>query len=508
MKIRSPRSIGLGLLLATAACGGESDGDGAAITSEAASRASVVMALPVTSSVPSAVEHFMLGQRDLDMGRANRARGHFEAAIEADGSLASGHLRAAQIANSFASYRAHLEQAEALAGTASEAEQLLVAIERYGFDGDREGMLTAAEQLVTIAPESPRAWLILAGIQNGFNRVEDARTSMQRAIQASPEFANAHLQLANSLILRDPKDITTAEEHVRHAIELEPGEALPQDILGDVQRAAGDFEASRASYARAAELAQTDPEAASAFQQLGHVNSFLGNYDEARVNYDEAIAKAEGNARATFGQWRAFVNLHAGDAQAAIDELNALVDAIDGMNIPEPTGVKIGTLAQIASVGLHAGMIAQAENALGRRAELMRTWIEEVGTEEFRRGQEANIAFFDGLVAVENGQHDVANARAQEIMELVEPENDPRKFELAHQLLGSSSLAREDYEAALQHLEQANTNNVYNQYERALAHEALGQTAEAQALYRGIADNRFNDVNTAMLRSIALEKTM
>lgn len=508
MKIRSPRSIALGLLLATTACGGESGTDGTVITTEAASRASVVMALPVTTSVPSAAEHFMLGQRDLDMGRANRARGHFDAAIEADGSLALGHLRAAQIANSFASYRAHLEQAEALVSGASEAEQLLVAIERYGFDGDREGMLTAAERLVTVAPESPRAWLTLAGIQRGFNRVDDARASMQRAIQVSPEFANAHIQLANSLILTDPKDIPTAEEHARHAIELEPGEALPHDILGDVQRAAGDFEASRASYTRAAELAQTDPQAASAYQQLGHVNSFLGNYDEARVSYDEAIAKAEGNARATFGQWRAFVHLHAGDPQAAIDELNGLVDAIDGMNIPEPTGVKIGTLALVASVGLHAGMIAQAENALDRRSDLMRRWIEEVGTEEFRRVQEANIAFFEGLVAVESGQHDVASAKAEAIMELMEPENDPRKFELAHQLLGSSSLAQEDYEAALEHLGQANTNNVYNQYERALAHEALGHAAEAQALYMGIANNRFNNVNTAMLRGVALEKTM
>lgn len=508
MKTRALRSIGPGLLLATLACGGDTDGDGATVTTEAASRTSVVMALPVTSAVPAAAQHFMLGQRDLDMGRNQSARGHFEAALGADATMALGHLRAAQTANSFASYRAHLEEAEVLVGSASEAEQLLVSIERYGYDGDREGQLTAAQQLVTAAPESPRAWLILAGIQNGFNRVEDARASIQRAIEASPEFAGAHLQLANSLILRDPKDITAAEEHARHAIELEPGESLPQDILGDVHRAAGNLEASAAAYRQASELAQTDQEAASALLQLGHVNSFLGNYDEARVHYDDAISRAEGNARAAFRQWRAFVNLHASDPQAAIDELNALVDAIDGMNIPEPTGLKIGTLGQIAVIGLHSGMIAQAENALGRRTELIRGQIEEVGTDDFRRGQEANIAFFDGLVAVENGQHGLVAAKAQEIMELLEPENDPRKFEGAHQLLGSSSLAQGDHEAALEHLEQANTNNAYNQYERALAHEALGQTAEAQALFQAIANNRFNNVNTAMLRSIALEKTM
>lgn len=506
MKLLPHRWIGCALILALGACVGEGADEQQEVATEVADRASIVMVLPVTSSVPAASQHFMLGQRDLDMGRGARAREHFAEAIEADGSMAMAHLRAAQTANSFADYRMHLEQAESTTG-ASEAEQLLVSIERHQFDGDRGAALAAAERLVNVVPQSPRAWLVLAGTQNGLNRVEDARGSIQRAIQAAPDFANAHLWLANSLMLREPIDLVAAEQHARHAIEREPEESLPQDILGDVRRAAGDLEAARAAYQRAGELAQVEQEAASAYQQLGHVDSFLGNYDQARSDYDRAIAEAQGNSKATYGQWRAFVSLHAGDPQGAIDELNALVDAIDGMGIPEPTGVKIGTLTQIAVIGYHAGLIPEAESALARRTELVRGWIEEVGTDEFRRGEESTIAFLDGLMAVKKGQYDAANAKAREIMQIREPDNDPRKNETAHDLMGAASLAQGDYEAALQHLEQGNTNNVYNQYERALAHEALGHAAEAQALYERIANNRFNNVNTAMLRATAIEKT-
>jgi len=497
-------SLATGLVLLLGACGGDSAEDaGEAVTTEAEARTSVVMALPITSSVAAATEHFMLGQRDMDMARTSSARGHFAAAVQNDGAMAMGYLRAAQTANSFEDYRTFLEQAEAMAPDASEAEQLLIGIERLGNTSDREGQLAAAERLVEVAPESPRAWMLLASIQTGFNRVEDARTSMQRAIGASPDFANAHIQLANSLILRAPKDLAAAEEHANHAVQLEPGEALPQDILGDVHRAGGDLEAAAEAYGRAGEL---EPTSGSALQQLGHVNSFLGDYEAARLNYDEAIARAEGNTRANWGIWRAFVNLHEGNGQAAVDELNQLADRIDAMDIPEPLGVKIGVLGNVAFIAVHNDLLAQAENAITRRTELMRIRIEEVGTDEFRRGQEADILFFEGLLAAKGGDQETAMVKAQEMMAVLEPDNDPRKNEGGHDLMGISSQLQGDHAGALAHLEQGDLNWVYNQYYRALANEALGNAAEAQALFNGIEENRFNNLFTSLVRGEAILK--
>ncbi len=495
-------SVGGILILTTIACGDGEENSAETVVTDAASRPSVVMALPLTTSDDIAREHFVLGQRDLDLGHVARANQHFVQAVAQDQTLALAHLRAAQSASSFEDYRAHLEAADGLADQASEAEALLIEIETLAYEGNRDGQLAAADALVMLIPESPRAWLVLASVQDGFNEVDAARTSIARAIELAPDFAAAHLALANSMVLRRPWDPAAAADHARIAVELEPGEALPRDLLGDAYRAGGDLEAARIEYQRAAEL---DP-SGSAYQQLGHVNSFLGDYAAARANYDEAIALAEGNARATYGTWRAFVHLHEGNPQGAIDELNALVDAVDAMDIPEPVGVKIGALGQVGWIAVHSGALAQAENANVRRAELVREQIAEAGTDEFRRAAEADLLFREGIIAAAGGDPGAAERIALEIIELREPDADPRKDEIAHDLMGMASFHAGAWQAAIDHMDQGNRNNVYNQYLRARAYEAMGDRAEAARLYRGIAENHFNNVFTAMLRAEALEK--
>lgn len=489
------------VLISTSGCGGADSAPSETVITDAAARPSVIMVIPVGTSNEAAREHFLLGQRDLDLGRTTSARTHFAAAAAADDAMALAHLRAAQTASSFDEYRTQLDLAVTLADEAREVESLLIEIERLGYEGDRQGQLATAEALVEAVPSSPRAWILLGSIQAGFNEVETARASIARAIELAPDYAGGHLALANSLVLRSPLDPGAAAEHARRAIELEPGEALPHDLLGDAHRAAGDLERARTEYERAAEL---DP-SGSAYQQLGHVNTFLGNYDEARADYDRAIALAEGNAPANFGTWRAFVHLHEGDPQAAIDELNELVDAIDALGIPEPVGVKIGVLGQIGTIAIHNGLLAQAENAHSRRAVLLREQIAEVGTDTYRRGAEADMLYRDGIVAAATGDVDAANLAAAEIMTLLEPDSDPRKDEMAHDLLGRAAFYAGEWDVAVGHLEQGNVNNVYNQYLRARAYQATDDTAHALELYQGIADNRFNNVYTAMLRTEALE---
>jgi hypothetical protein len=72
--------------------------------------------------------------------------------------------------------------------------------------------------------------------------------------------------------------------------------------------------------------------------------------------------------------------------------------------------------------------------------------------------------------------------------------------------MGMASFHAGEWQAAIGHMDQGNRNNVYNQYLRARAYEAMGDGAEAARLYRGIAENHFNNVFTAMLRAEALEK--
>jgi tetratricopeptide (TPR) repeat protein len=466
--------------------------------------ADVVMVIPVTTSSEAAMEAFMDGQHAMDMGRpVEEANEHFKQAVEQDPEFCMAYLRIANTALSLEEFRTNLETAAGLAEGASEAERLLVEITQKGFANDVQGQLVSAERLVEIEPTSPRAWLTLAGIQTTLGQIGEARASMVRATELAPEMVPAYVQLANSYVFSDPKDFTRAGENAQKAVDLAPDEPMPHDILGDVFRAQNELEQARDAYTRAAEL---DPTNGLALQQRGHVNSFLGDYDQARADYDAAIALGTPNQKATYSVYRALVSVHAGDPQAAIDELNELVGAIDGMGDPNARGTKIFALQTAANIAIHHRIIPAAEHAIQEASALMMEQAEEAGTDQFRRAQLANIALFEGWLAAYQGDYATASAKARENMAQLEPDQNPRKNEAAHDLLGQIELLQDNYEAALAHYEQGNPNNIYMTYMRAVAHEGAGDAERARELYDIVARNNFNSVGFALVRADAVAK--
>jgi tetratricopeptide (TPR) repeat protein len=465
--------------------------------------ADVIMTIPVTTTSEAAMEDFMSGQQAMDMGRFDDANEYFKQAVEKDPQFCMAYLRVANTALSLEEFRTNLETAAGLAEGASEAERLLVEITQKGFENDVQGQLGSAERLVEIQPASPRAMLMLAGVQATLGQNVEARASMTKATELAPELVPAYVQLANSYVFSDPKDFARAQEYAQKAVDLAPSEQWPHDILGDVYRAQNDLERARDAYTRAAEL---DPTNGSPLQQRGHVNSFLGNYDEARADYSAAIALGTPNQQAPYAVYRALVNVHAGDAQAAIDELNQLVAAIDGMNVPDARGNKIFALSTAVNIAVHNELFGAAEQALEQRTALMMEQAEEVGTDQFRRAQLANIALFDGWLAAFQGDYATATGKAREYMAHVEPDQNPRKNEPAHDVLGQIELLQGNYEAALAHFEQGVPGNVYITYMKAVAHEGAGNAENARELYETVARYNFNDTGFALVRADAVAK--
>ncbi len=465
--------------------------------------AAAQVAFPVTTSSATAREQFLLGVRAQDAGRAPSARNHFAQAIAADPSFAVGHLYAAFAANTPASYRAHLEHAERFATNASAAEQLMIRIERRSFANDDLGALELAQQLVQAVPSDPRALQALAGIQFGLGQTAEARATLARATQIAPAFAPAFIQLGNSYLTVEPRDLAQAENYVRRAVALEPSEPYTHDFMGDVYRAQNRLQEARGEYTRMTEL---DPTRALAFQQRGHVNSFLGNWADARVDYDRSIALGEPGEKAAYGLYRALVNVHSGDAAAAERELDQLVASIDGMNVPNPTGAKIGALFPQFQIALHSRHMEVAERALDQLRTLLRRQAELAGTPESARNRDTNIAFAEGMLAAYKGDFGTTRSKAQEFMRVMEPVRNPRKNEFAHELLAMADLLQRNYQSAAVHFAQADPNNIYATYNHALALEGAGRTAEARALFRRVAENNFNSPGLALVKRDAARK--
>ncbi|MDH3495399.1 MAG: tetratricopeptide repeat protein [Gemmatimonadota bacterium] len=459
--------------------------------------------LPMTTTSDVARTHFEQGQRAMDLANGPVAHEHFLQAVAADPDFALAHLRAANTAPSLEGYTTHLAHAEALADSASQSEQLLIKMDRAGFQNDWATGLSYAKQLAEISPGSPRALTNLAGWQASVKDYAGERASLEQALGVAPAFLPAVIDLSNSYLFNDPKDFARGAEYARRAVEIEPDEPYAHDMLGDALRRQGDLAGARDAYTRAAAL---DPTNGNYLQQRGHVNSFLGDFDAARADYDAAIALGKRNQRAAFAQWRAFVPLYAGNPDAAIAELRQLAAAIDTMGVEEPRGLKIGTEAQILWIAGHTGKWQVYDESLARITALFNARMEQVGTDDFRRQEQSNIAFWEGLRAAYHGDVQGAKASADRIGELLAPMDNPRKMEGAHMLLGLAELEAGNHAEALTHLDQANPNFIYVTYLKARAHEGLGHAADAQALYREVAEYNFNNAAAALTRNEARSK--
>ncbi|HUF79838.1 MAG TPA: hypothetical protein VMN03_01790 [Burkholderiales bacterium] len=462
-----------------------------------------IMKLPITTASADARNYFLQGQRELDLGRFLDANDHFKQAASADSGFALAYLNVANTGNSLEEFQTNLVLAERHAAGASDAERILIRISRRGVDSDVNGQLALAQQLVAANPESPRAYLVLAGVQGTLNRNADARASMMKAVGLAPRLLVAHTDLGNSYLNGEPKDFAASLQHIQHAEALAPNEPYMHDLLGDVYRAQNNLDQARAAYTLGHEL---NPTAASLLQQRGHVNSFAGNYAAARADYDSAIALGRGNEKAGYVPFRAYVGIHAGEPKEAIAELNRLAAGVDAMGVPGARGVKIGALSDVAVIGIHTRDFAAADEALQQRTPLLMQQADEVGSAAFRRGQQANIAYFDAWLAARKGDYAVAQRATDRVATLVAPDANPRKLEPVHELRGYIALYQGNFQDAAAHFALGNLNNPYIKYQYAVALDGAGEKDKAKQLFRALAVYNFNNGSYALIRKDAQQK--
>ena len=459
--------------------------------------------LPMTSPSATAKMHAMLGQRALETNHVLEAAQHFEQAIAADSTLAFAHLGAANASTSFTEYDAKLRAAARFAERASRADQLQIAIARKSLVNDFAGAEASARELVAAEPSNPRAHLALATAQQQMGREVEARRTMVRAIAIAPSFSPAHRQLAFSYMTSQPTDAAKAGPYIEKLVALEPREATTFIAQGSYFRATNQLPRARSAYSRAAEL---DPTMALPLQQRGHVASFMGDYDAARADYDAAIKLAKRNNAAGFRVHRALVAVHAGNPKQAIAELDRLVGEIDGMNLPDPRGAKVGALDAEIQIATYSGDFASAARAIAQRTPLAREQVAGASDAAVKQIVEGNIAYLEGMLAARQGDSIAAKGKVEELRKALASTSDPQKDQGAHAILGVLALEQKDFKAAESHLAQANPDDVYLMYARAVALDGAGQAAEAKALFRKVSQFNFNSPDVAFSRREAAKR--
>jgi len=468
--------------------------------------------IPLSASSKKSMSQYMKVRKLADRGDFIQANQAARRLTEDDPDFVGGWIILSNTSLSGEQFVKASKKASGLSAKGTEGEQLWAKIQMSLVTNDAEEGLRLGEKLVQTYPAAPRAWLVYSGLLAGQNKHTAARASAEKAIKLAPDQANGYNSLGFLYMNNNPKDFAKSEKNFKHAIKLEPGEDNYSVNVGDVHRAMGDLEAARGDYSRALELDASNSVAAV---KRGHVNSFLGNFDEARADYNMGIAAGQEFTQSTLANYRAFVNLHAGDHAAAVEELKGELDRIDTLNMPadQKVGARNFILTNIANICFNHDLLDEAvvavENLSASLAEVGRN----SGDENFAQQQKATATYWTGKLAARQGDYAGAEAQAEEFAALVADIDNPRKLERYHELLGLIALRQEDYESAIEHYRQANLStspgggDVKNIFMLARALQGTGQTDEADELLQQVANWNFNSVWFAMLRKEAASKS-
>ena len=461
--------------------------------------------IPITTRSSAARMDFMAGQAALDRGDGAEANALFRAAVAADQDFSYGWFNLGNAAFSTEEFAQSLKRAAAAGAKASEGERLLVQINQRFLDNDFQSQLALAQQLVEKYPRSPRAWLALAGVQGGINKFLEQRKSIARAMELDPHLAVAPFTMGNSYLFNEPRDLAQAEKYFRQALALAPGEDNYWWTLGDVYRATNRLEEAREYYTRATLL---DPHDGTAPVKLGHVDSFLGRYDAARSDYDRGIANADTATKSFLANYRTFTWVHAGEPKTAVTALEKLAADSDTMEVPadQRAGAKVFALTNAAQIALHTGLNDDASRVIGKLAAALRANAKIVGTPEFSAIQEAQIAYQEGQLAARKGDYAQALSLAKKNADLVAKQQNPRKMENYHDLLGLISLSQNKYSEAVAEYRKADLTNMYTKYHLALSLQGAGQADEARKIFKEVGSWNFNSAGFALIRKDALAR--
>ena len=180
--------------------------------------------------------------------------------------------------------------AKSLAARATPDEQLLVRWMTSVEEGDLLPAILTMNNLLKRYPTNKHI-LYLASewlyVQQDYDR---ARQLMETTIDVDPNFAPTLNLLGYAYLETGKPDPTKAIAALKRSAELQPGQPNPEKSLAEILRSTGDDQGSVEHYGRALQL---DPTFVGARVGLADTLTLMGDYSDARDQYDRAASLAE-----------------------------------------------------------------------------------------------------------------------------------------------------------------------------------------------------------------------
>ena len=431
--------------------------------------------IPITTSSEEARADLITGRALAENLRHLEAHEYFIQATEKDPRFALAFLYAAQTATSAAESQRFLRWAVELAPQVSEGERFMILANQAGLNDDRERRIGLMEQLVEKYPKDKRArWLL--GLTYGEDRSDESLREMKKAVRLDQNFAPAYNNLGYLYFNRD--DYKNSEKAFSKYIELIPDEANPYDSMADLYTAMGQLEKANEFYAQAFER---NPQFTFSLRKIALNQVLMRRYSQARDNLRRALdLEQTNNDRIADILLLGRSYMYEGRFAEALEPFDEALAMAKKANLPQ----------RILQMHYMKWMIHWHLDDLEKADEMQATIEVDLETYDYTPAFLNDVT--NALVVVKTlmaiSHDDPATAhRVIEDFQADLAEADQDGHEAYHSAMFAVLYYQGDYQAAIEHAEQGDSDSAYLLYYRALAHKQLGQIDEARKLLDKVA---------------------
>ena len=266
-----------------------------------------------------------------------------------------------------------------------------------------------------------------------------------------------------------------------------PGERLVQVILGQLY--AGDNQAEKARIAFGKTQA-IGPKTARVEAFLAGNDLLKGRYAKARATYqsvEKSLPKGSVPFAIRFGV--TFSHLYEGHVDAALDSLRTYLGEYKANHL-DTQFPEVFIYNAMARINLENGRL---DAAMAAYEQGYKSVPESKLAENEKKTWLGRLHHGKARTLAKMGKHEAAWAEAETVRKMIEDGGEPAKqyWPAYHYLAGYVKLEAGEYDAALEHLKQADMNNPFDTLLLARAYEKLGRKDEAKKTYQKVVDSQW-----------------
>ncbi|MBL8149998.1 MAG: tetratricopeptide repeat protein [Blastocatellia bacterium] len=330
----------------------------------------------------------------------------------------------------------------------------------------------------------------------------EGRKHIDRALELAKEASDAERRYLEAISLNLSQKPNDA---VKILVELEseyPQERLVKMMLGQIYFNQGKIDEAKPLFEKAVKL---DPTTPRAYSFLGNIYLLKENYIKARLMY-QASLKRRLKETAPFAPnyGLAYTYIYQGNLASALKTLeNYKNEYIRTGGFPDLPAVFIWN--SIARLMLENGRPEDAIKAYEKGYETVPGSTMEEQEKTIWLGR---LHHGKGRALSKMGKSAEAWKEAEQIQKMIE-ENGERGKQFTpsyHYIAGYLKLQDGDYKAAIEHLQQANQNDLFHKFLLATAYEKSGEIEKAQKIYREIVDSKQVNLERALTYQEAKKK--